>query len=538
MRGKVDSLSGPAWRPWDLEHRVSRRAAVMEHDSVMSARREARDDLAMLIHRIRRVDSFRTFLRAPSVHELALQASDGPIIYVYAGPSSCGALVLSGEQGAPVRAITLDNLTEEDARWHANQFVRARSASNAADRLAFQKDLLSTLKWMWDTIAEPILAALGYTAMPVGPVWPRIWWCPVGIFAYLPLHAAGHHEDHFADDAGLRAHPRAVLDRVVSSYTGTVQGLRCAREQAAEVEPRPMLVVVVPDAPGVRSLPLAAAEAEAIRRLFPDAQVLLDPDREQVLAALRTHSAAHFACHGYAELGESSASMLVLADYMTSPLTVADVTKLRLNGILAYLSACETTLTAQHLADESVHLTGAFFLAGYQHVIGTLWLVADSSAKDIATEFYGGLTGEGDTRPRFAQSAFALHMAVRKMRARYPDLRGQRSPNKMIAWCGVLYLDRQTKPWTVLACFRSQWAQALVWAYSWPSARSSQSSGWQMLAKSMASVSESMVSGTVVVSEDSTLPLTPARGSWRLRPRNWRPRSSASHSAVSGVRPA
>src|SRR6185437_12542858 len=153
---------------------------------------------------------------------------------------------------------------------------------------------------------------------------------------------------------GLRAHPRAVLDRVVSSYTETVQGLRCAREQAAEVEPRPMLVVVVPDAPGVRSLPLAAAEAEAIRRLFPDAQVLLDPDREQVLAALRTHSAAHFACHGYAELGESSASMLVLADYMTSPLTVADVTKLRLNGTLAYLSACETTLTAQHLSDESV----------------------------------------------------------------------------------------------------------------------------------------------------------------------------------------
>jgi hypothetical protein len=44
---------------------------------------------------------------------------------------------------------------------------------------------------------------------------------------------------------------------------------------------------------------------------------------------------------------------------------------------------------------------------------------------------------------------------------------GQRSPNKMIASCGVLYLDRQTKPWTVLACLRSQCAHAVVCAYSW-----------------------------------------------------------------------
>ena len=86
--------------------------------------------------------------------------------------------------------------------------------------------ILDILAWIWDTITGPVLAALGHTSTPAdGESWPQVWWCPVGLLAYLPLHAAGHH----ADVAAGQPHPRTALDRVISSYTTTVRGLGWAR---------------------------------------------------------------------------------------------------------------------------------------------------------------------------------------------------------------------------------------------------------------------------------------------------------------------
>jgi len=51
--------------------------------------------------------------------------------------------------------------------------------------------------------------------------------------AFLPLHAAGHHHDI----ANGSAHPRTVLDRVISSYTATVRALAYARQAPASSNP-------------------------------------------------------------------------------------------------------------------------------------------------------------------------------------------------------------------------------------------------------------------------------------------------------------
>jgi CHAT domain-containing protein len=43
---------------------------------------------------------------------------------------------------------------------------------------------------------------------------------------------------------------------------------------------------------------------------------------------------------------------------------------------LAFLSACQTARNpARDLLDEAIHLASAFQLAGYPHVVGTLWSV-------------------------------------------------------------------------------------------------------------------------------------------------------------------
>ena len=65
---------------------------------------------------------------------------------------------------------------------------------------------------------------------------------------------------------------------------------------------------------------------------------------------------------------------------------------------LAYLSACDTAITSTAgLIDEAIHLTTAFQLAGFPHVIGTLWEINDELAVTIADAFYTTLRTSTDT---------------------------------------------------------------------------------------------------------------------------------------------
>ena len=134
-----------------------------------------------------------------------------------------------------------------------------------------------------------------------------------------------------------------------------------------------------------------------------------------MLAALPRYRWAHFACHGSSYLGNPSASHLLLRNYKLRPLTVVDIARLRLDDAwLAFLSACATARTGPHLADEAIHLASAFQLAGYRHVIATLWPVGDQHAVDLAADIYTALTAAGE-----ADVAGAVHAAVRRMRRRW-----------------------------------------------------------------------------------------------------------------------
>jgi len=96
------------------------------------------------------------------------------------------------------------------------------------------------------------------------------------------------------------------------------------------------------------------------------------------------------------------------------------VARLRLDDAgLAFLSASATARPGRRLADEAIHLASAFQLAGYRHVIATLWPIGDQPAVDLAADIYTTLTtGEGDV-------AGAVHAAVRRMRRRW----GRDSPS-------------------------------------------------------------------------------------------------------------
>jgi tetratricopeptide (TPR) repeat protein len=421
----------------DQFERLRGRVEAFEHLGALSAppagiddgsvgrakdRRDAFEEWDRLLERIRAVKDFGDFFLPPGIEQLALQAKGGSVVFVYTSPARSGALILTDNPGAAVLSVPLTQLTGEDARRQANRLLAAQLAAadprvDASAHGAAQDVILDVLGWIWDTITGPVLTGLGHVSAPAeGQPWPRVWWCPVGNLSYLPLHASGHH-----DPVEKGQQRTSALDRVVSSYITTVRGLAYAREQHMSDNGQ-TLIVAVPDAVGVPSLPWAAAEADELAAIIPGAYVLPTPTRDATLAALSNYPVAHFACHGYANWANPAASQLMLYDHLTAPLTVANITKQRLSGGMAFLSACHTAVTNPALVNESVHITGAFHVAGYQQVIGTLWPVYDDAARNLAVSVYRQLTHGGTCPPDTSMAALALHKATRDSRDDNPEI--------------------------------------------------------------------------------------------------------------------
>jgi len=105
---------------------------------------------------------------------------------------------------------------------------------------------------------------------------------------------------------------------------------------------------------------------------------------------------------------------------------------------LAYLSACSTAITQnQNLLDEAVHLAAGFQLAGFPHVIGTLWPILDATAAAIANDFYLGLTDpDGTLHPERAAQAIHQAIRIRVTPSRLPPRAGRPT--------SILVLDKTT----------------------------------------------------------------------------------------------
>jgi CHAT domain-containing protein len=108
----------------------------------------------------------------------------------------------------------------------------------------------------------------------------------------------------------------------------------------------------------------------------------------------------HFAGHGYTDRDDSSRSYLTLGENdQKDPLTVAELLDKNLRRsapFLAYLSACSTgRVIDKRFHDESMHLVSAFQLAGFRHVIGTLWGVRDHICAKMAELVSSGISQAG-----------------------------------------------------------------------------------------------------------------------------------------------
>ncbi|MEU6730061.1 CHAT domain-containing protein [Nonomuraea wenchangensis] len=397
LDGRGDPRAPGSLQPGELGS-AGRLAPHQEADR----RRHATARFSELRDRVRELPGFAAFLRPPDFAALLQTAARGPVVIVNVDRLRCDALLLTT---GGLLVLPLPGLSKDDATRRARAFHQALAVASQgrATSIAAAQTVLATLEWLWDAVAQPVLDAL---ALPAGS---RIWWCPTGPLATLPLHAAGRHRP-----GGTTT---CAGEHVVSSYTPTLQALLRARNTPAAPLSATTLVTalsVTPRPDGrYPDLPHVPTEVKAIKDALGARAVVLKETaatRQAVLDAIPAHPRVHFACHGGQDPDRPSASHLALHD---ADLTVLDLTTVGVEGgDLAFLSACETAQGDTALTDEAIHLAAAFHLIGYRHVIGTLWSLNDASAAEVAKDVYEELTRNSATEP-----AVALHRAVTRLRA-------------------------------------------------------------------------------------------------------------------------
>ncbi|KAL6890083.1 CHAT domain-containing protein [Trichoderma evansii] len=279
-----------------------------------------------------------------------------------------------------------------------------------------------TLEWLWDAVA-----------IFSGNDWLYVWWIPTGPLTKFPLHAAGYHN---------RAVSATVLDRVMSSYSSSIKAIIYGRRRcnlgALSASTRALLIAMQ-DTPGTtNSLSFATAEVEAVGSIYKSMGInTVEPDRcKQAVASQLPHCRLfHFAGHEHTNTVNPSQSKLLLEDWKSKPLTVAGLLDMNLrenSPFLAYLSACGTgQIRDERFTDESIHLISACQLAGFGHVIGTMWEANDELCVEMARITYEKMREKGREKGVTDESVcVGLHCASRELRDRWtwPARRKVRSP--------------------------------------------------------------------------------------------------------------
>jgi hypothetical protein len=373
-----------------------------------------------LVTKVRQLPNFEHFLRPRPFSELAGRAEDGPVVVLNASNLGCHALIV--RNGVTVVPL---NVTKAGVDRLVERFAAIANSSSAmrGDGLADRQEMLSILHALWREIAEPVLRATGLCDRSASAQPPRLWWCPTGRLTLLPIHAAGVHQQR-GDDW-----PSAVADVVVSSYATTLRDLRRGQRSAVTTPDPQILAVAMTSTQGADDLTGAEREVEAIARYFPIATRLQSQPTtsgrhadhsvatvERVRAGLRTHDWAHFACHAHQSSDDPLDSSIWLDD---GELRLRDIVaeKASADHDLVFLSACETAAGSTRHSDEAIHLAAAMHLAGYVHVVASLWELQDATAVQVADRIYEALSAAPDGA---AATAVALHRAIEPAR-RDPD---------------------------------------------------------------------------------------------------------------------
>ncbi|KAL4756986.1 CHAT domain-containing protein [Aspergillus foveolatus] len=386
--------------------------------STSEERYQVFEEFNQVLDQIRDKEGFKTFLLGPETSELMSAATSGEsIVVINVCNIRCDAFLITSHS---VEIVKLAGMKQQDIETAVRRFRYGKSRETAFE----------VLEWLWEPISL-ILEALGGAIKERRgknyAEWPRVYWVPTGPLRLFPIHAVGYHND--------KSH-RSVMDCVISSYGLSVEEILYGRQLKEKIQKAShpdhskdddskFILVSMETTPGNAHLPFVPEEIQAIREMLPPSMPLVSfdsPSHHELLSALQKCVIFHFAGHGMTnQLDPSLSGLLLNSDDDASramPLTVRQLQALRLQEsrppLLAYLSACSTgRIDDDRLTDEGIHLMGACRLAGFRHVIGSLWEVSDKLCVSVATSVYETILGAGLDDTSIAQS---LHRAIRLLR--------------------------------------------------------------------------------------------------------------------------
>ncbi|KDR76740.1 hypothetical protein GALMADRAFT_1328675 [Galerina marginata CBS 339.88] len=379
-------------------------------------------DYRKLIEEIQSLPDFDNFLRPPKVVKLLSSLpSDGPVIIFNIHKARCDALALIAGLNEPLH-IPLENFSlakAEELRKSLQGNLPEQREMEDQDRMPkrvrlFPSSMSFVLKELWDKVVQPILEALGYYFHPKLSARRRIWWCPTGPLAFLPLHAAGIYGPSYKP--GL-----CISDFVVSSYTPTVQALNKSVLSSSASTKSTNLLLISPNTPDLSPIPFTQKEIHDLKEIVGKHHipaVLLEDDAatvERVKEEMNACSWVHFACHGVQNAGDPLESAIHLHK---GCITLLDIMSQKIpNPELAFLSACQTSKGDLKLSEEVVHLAAGMLAAGYRGVVGTMWSISDQHGPEFAKWFYEYLLEDiGPNGLDSTRAAYALDYATRKVR--------------------------------------------------------------------------------------------------------------------------
>ncbi|KAJ6609581.1 CHAT domain-containing protein [Mycena sp. CBHHK59/15] len=331
------------------------------------------------------------------------------------------ALLRHGMSGSALQILeVLANLPRgENSREFTASETRLIGKLEGAEHFGPNDLLRYILAELWTSIVKTVLSALKLkkSANP-----PRVWWCPIGPFTSLPIHAAGIYGEPHGD---------CVSDYVISSYTPTLAALLDPPTQTAT--PFKMTAIIQPETAGCSPLLYTKVELTKIEERVPNQWLTSLGRNEQATVAtalfyLQKSSIVHFACHGTQDVMNPLDSGVLLTDgrlkvsqIIRRPEESPDDSQRKYMS-LAFLSACETAKGDDELPDEAMHLAATLLFAGFRGVVATMWTIADPDGPKIADTFYQHLFRNCDVAsdlhvlPDLTDAARALHLAVAKLR--------------------------------------------------------------------------------------------------------------------------
>jgi hypothetical protein len=370
-----------------------------------------------LVERVRKLHSFRYFLKPTPFHRLRQACSAGRVIVINTSHHGVDALIF-GATGL-IEHVPLPDIDFESLEEFANKIVLEQplNPSVTQQKAYVSRCLKPVLREIWNNIMIKIFKRIHIpiTDTAVAPaIANRIWWYPTGPLAFIPIHAAG---------PGGRTLDVSRL--VISSFVTTLGSLLQSRERNGCLVNRHLkfLGISQPETPGDSPLPETIKEVDGVVKVihsagWPGENISSLEGSEAtvdcVSRALDSCSWVHFACHGCQEsmLGMKSAFSLY-----DGHLELSKIASKRLStGQFAFLSACHAASGLKDLPGEAMHLAGGIQFAGFPSVIATLWRIRDEDAPKVAYDTYNYLLRNGIDGCDLSDAATALNRAVLALR--------------------------------------------------------------------------------------------------------------------------